>query len=141
MQILQGHRTRPLFPNTERDWPLEARAATFVLEAAAGDASTLERRNIPRPPCRIEATLSPADDPAALGEVLIYTRDIDRGHLGFICHRELPQGYRVDLHLTIEHAGPLHISATIIRCRQFMEGWYEGVLRFDEPRADLGEAA
>jgi hypothetical protein len=137
MQVLHTHRTRSFFASTERTWPLEARAATFVLEAAGTHINSLERRGLPRPPCRVVATLCASDEPASLGQTIIYTRDVDETHLGFICHSELPQEQML-LHLSLDEIGSLRIPGRIVRCRRFMEGWYEGVLRFDAPQPLLG---
>jgi hypothetical protein len=144
----------------ERSWPLDARLAMFVLEAqasessadddgAAGDAEPAvphqtRRRRDDRLACRFEAALlypTPATanalsqnggDESTIAAVAAtaYVRDLSPGHAGFICREPLQAGQLCWLRLDQADGSNVTLRGIVGRCRAFMEGWSEGVVRF-----------
>ena len=82
---------RSLFRNLDRTWPLDARMAMFVLEAGGQDPQFVRERHSPRQACRIIATVC-GSDPRSLAHWIVYIRDMNDGHLGFISQTNLTVG-------------------------------------------------
>jgi hypothetical protein len=101
--------------------------AIFVLEAGGSPPQATRQRLAPRHTCRIVGTIC-EDDPSALAHAIIYVRDANEGHLGFICQSNLPVGKTVWLHCSTSQGQSFHASCRIGRSRAFMSGWNEGVL-------------
>jgi hypothetical protein len=118
------------FRDTQSTWPMDARAALFVLEAGGADEFYIERRESDRATCHVEATGCSADDPAQLAEFILYLRDIDPLHAGFVTSQSLPLGHHVQVNFTLDDRR-YQLTGTIGRSRPFMEGWSEGVVNFD----------
>jgi len=96
----------------ERTWPLDARMAMFVLEAGGFHPEITRERTLPRLACRIEATVAlskdesgPADQ-SSLADAIIYIRDFNPGHVGYISNCELPTGARVLVDLPVGEIAP-----------------------------------
>jgi hypothetical protein len=111
----------------ERAWPLDARMAMFVLEAGGSDPQAIQHRTAERVPCRIVGTVC-EDDPTALAHAIVYVRDANDGHLGFICQSDLPVGKILQLNFATPRGQSFHGPCRIGRSRPFMTGWNEGVL-------------
>jgi hypothetical protein len=130
MQTLPAPLRYREFRDTQTSWPMDARAALFVLEAGGSADQYFDRRDMERTPCHVEATACSADDPASLGQFILYTHDINTLHLGFVTVQNLPLGSHVQVNLTLDDR-QVQLTGTIGRCRYFMEGWFEGVIHFD----------
>ena len=70
--------------------------AMFVLEAGGQDPQFTRERQSAREACRIIATVC-GSDPRSLAHWIIYIRDMNDGHLGFISQSNLPIGQTVVL--------------------------------------------
>jgi len=134
MQTLPAQLRYREFRDTQTSWPMDARAALFVLEAGGPTEQYFDRREFDRTPCHVEATACSADDPASLAHLILYTRDINTMSLGFVIAQNLPVGSHVQVNLTLNDR-PVQLIGTIGRSRLFMEGWFEGVLHFDQEAA------
>ncbi len=130
MQTLSAPLRYHEFRDTQTAWPMDARTALFVLEAGGSTEQYFDRRDSDRTPCHVEATACSADDPAQLGQFILYTHDIDSLHLGFVAAQNLAVGSHVQVNLTLNDQS-FQLTGTIGRCRHFMEGWFEGVIHFD----------
>jgi hypothetical protein len=130
MQTLPAPLRYREFRDMQTSWPMDARAAMFVLEASGSAEQYFDRRDFDRTPCHVEATACSADDPASLGQFILYTRDINTLHLGFVTAQHLPLGSHVQVNLTLNDRS-FQLTGTVGRCRSFMEGWSEGVIHFD----------
>ena len=121
---------RPHFcpQDRERAWPLDARMAMFVLEAAGQDPQPVRDRSAPRQPCRMIATLTDQDQRKA-SHATVYVRDRTPQHMGFICQNELPVGSTVWLDCATDDGQPFRTPCQVARLRPFMSGWNEGVLQ------------
>jgi hypothetical protein len=131
MQTLPAPLRYREFRDTQTAWPMDARAALFVLEANASNENYFDRRDVERAICHVEATGCFADDTAQLASFLLYLRDIDPLHAGFVTSSPLPLNSQVQVNFSIDER-PIQAVGTIQRCRPFMEGWYEGVVHLHE---------
>ena len=129
-----AHGGRSLFRNLDRTWPLDARMAMFVLEAGGQDPQFIRQRQSERHPRRIIATVC-GPDPRLLAHGIIYVRDMNDGHLGFICQNNLPIGERVMVHCATEDGQTVRLKCQVWRSRPFMQGWNEGMLQVCESDA------
>src|SRR5438132_8427221 len=125
MQALTEERSHLTAFERERAWPLDARMAMFVLEAGGADPQFTRERAAPRQACRIIATLC-GDDPHALAQTIVYVRDMNDGHFGFISQVHLPVGATMSLHCSTDQGGAIRTACEIGRSRPFMTGWNEG---------------
>ena len=134
MQALIEQRSHVLPQDRERAWPLDARMAMFVLEAGGQDPQFIRERQSERQPCRIIGTICGLHS-RSLAHAIIYIRDMNDGHLGFICQSNLPVGERVMVHCATEDGQTVRLECRIGRSRSFMQGWNEGVVHVSENEA------
>ena len=134
MQAILEQRSHLLPYDRERTWPLDARMAMFVLEAGGQDPQFIRQRQSERHPRRIIATVC-GPDPRLLAHGIIYVRDMNDGHLGFICQNNLPIGERVMVHCATEDGQTVRLECQVWRSRPFMQGWNEGMLQVCESDA------
>jgi hypothetical protein len=115
-------------PPTE-EWPMEVRA----LFAALTRPSQIprDRRSRPRADCHARALLRVAQARTATG-VEIYLRDYDDRAVSYVTREMVPVDRNMVLELTDVHGRQRHIVCRVGRCRQFREGWFEGVLHTAE---------
>jgi hypothetical protein len=107
-------------------WPLEVRALFDALSQPV--AVQRERRKGKRVKFRVEAQLLiPADkqDPAPLK---VYLRDYDDRAVAFLSSQALQIGEPVELELPMSNGAVRRVRCKVGRCRQFLDGWFEGVL-------------
>ena len=109
MQAILEQRSHLLPYDRERTWPLDARMAMFVLEAGGQDPQFIRQRQSERHPRRIIATVC-GPDPRLLAHGIIYVRDMNDGHLGFICQNNLPIGERVMVHCATEDGQTVRLA-------------------------------
>lgn len=112
-----------------RDWPAEVEFILSALEMAQHDWS--ERRLVSRQPYRARATLKLFSDDAEVEPRELFTRDVGARGMGFITRHRLPLGYGGTLEIAGAGARHLEISCTILRCRQTIQGWFEGAVNFN----------
>src|SRR3954462_1579121 len=97
MQAILEQRSHVLPIDRERTWPLDARMAMFVLEAGGQNPQIVHERHSERQPCRVIGTVC-GPNPRSLMHSIIYIRDMNDGHLGFICQGDMAVGKTVVLH-------------------------------------------
>jgi hypothetical protein len=116
----------PRQPSSKDGWPLEVRA---VLQALARPApSGKERRTRSRAESRMEAKLW-LNQSNGTAPVVVYLRDYDERAVSFITEAMLKSGQIVELEMTMADGKARRVPCQVGRCRQFREGWFEGVLQ------------
>jgi hypothetical protein len=142
MFVLEAQASEPFSESSEDDDGADG----------AGDAGDAAKPNLPhqtkrrhddRHACRFEAALLyPAPAPAnSLSQTrddstivalatTAYVRDLSPGHAGFICREPLEAGQVCWLRLDQADGSTVTLRGVVGRCRPFMEGWSEGVVRF-----------
>jgi len=96
----------------------------------AAKSSTTDRRDSDRLPHHTRAELRLfADDPLAPATPL-FTRDISPAGIGFITRERLPLGYSGIVTYENEDGTRVANACTIFRCREAVNGWFEGALQF-----------
>jgi hypothetical protein len=128
--------TQTHLPDREKTWPLDARVAMFVLEAGLPNPANRRRRQ--RHHMRVAADWGVGE---SLSERKLYVRDVNSQYVGFITAQAIEVGTRGTIYLEGTDGVRVAVQAVVSRCRQFMEGWYEGCLEFDSPHEDFDRAA
>jgi hypothetical protein len=96
-----------------------------------------ERRHGGRTPYRVRAALRLFSDAPGQAPWSLYTRDVDRRGLGFITPHRLPLGYGGTIELHAPSGRKVTLPCTLFRCRQTVQGWYEGALSFHRDQDDF----
>jgi hypothetical protein len=109
--------------NSEGDqsWPLDARMAVFLLETEGEHCGHAHARAQQRNPCRARASIDGVE---------FFIHNMCDGHLGFVTNQPL----EIDTECTLF---PMQFTAVVGRCREFTNGWYEGVLHLRAIPAEL----
>jgi len=129
---------RPMAPADEL-WPPEVDLILSAMEVAAAESpadphaelAAAERRHGGRTPYRVRAALRLFSDAPGDGPWSLYTRDVDRRGVGFITPHRLPLGYGGTVELYAPSGRKEAVPCTLFRCRQTVQGWYEGALYFN----------
>jgi hypothetical protein len=127
MGAVIAHGGRSVFRNLERSWPLDARMAMFVLEAEGALEHEGRTRELERFVCRVGARLKPMND-ARLGMLDVFIRDVSAEHAGFISSHAVDVGASCWIDFVPAEGAPVRTVCTVGRCREFMNGWFEGVI-------------
>lgn len=114
-------------------WPAEVDLILSAMDAAYPRRSQDRRASI-RSNYRTRAELKlfsdhPLDPPTPL-----YTRDVQDRGIGFITRQRLPLGYAGKVQLTLPSGETLRSHCTVYRCREAINGWFEGALHFSHPQ-------
>jgi hypothetical protein len=110
-------------------WPAEAE---FIMSALdAGRIAPAERRGGDRVTHRALGELRLFSDQTGTPPWTLYTRDGSPRGLGFITRHRLPLGYGGVVELRGPNGEELSISCTVRRCRETVNGWFEGSLSFN----------
>jgi hypothetical protein len=123
--------------NAKKLWPPEVDLILSAMEAARDAASQraggedADQRVQGRLPYRVRAELTLFSDPPAAEPWILYTRDADQRGIGFITPHRLPLGYGGWIDLLGPSGRKMRIPCTLFRCRQAVQGWYEGALYFN----------
>jgi hypothetical protein len=123
-------------------WPPEVDLILSAMEVAHADAppgardphaelAAPERRHGGRTSYRVRAALRLFSDAPGDGPWSLYTRDVDRRGMGFITPHRLPLGYGGTVELYAPSGRKMIVPCTLFRCRQTVQGWYEGALYFN----------
>lgn len=123
----------PLAPAQEL-WPPEVDLILSAMEAAYSQTEQ-ERRYRHRMPYRVRAELRLFSDQQGSPAWVLYTRDADPRGLGFITPHRLPLGYGGTIELFAPSGRKLGVECTLFRCRQTVDGWYEGALYFNREQS------
>ena len=118
-------------PAADELWPPEVDLILSAMEAGTVDEATLNRRYARRMPYRVRAALRLFSDAPQTPPWALYTRDVDRRGLGFISPHRLPLGYGGTVELYAPSGSKAKVPCTLFRCRQTVQGWYEGALYFN----------
>lgn len=110
-------------------WPAEAEFIMSALEAARSVPP--ERRRGDRVVHRALGQLKLFSDRPGTPPWTLYTRDGTPRGLGFITRHRLPLGYGGKVHLRGPNGEELSIDCTVRRCREAVNGWFEGSLSFN----------
>lgn len=123
--------------DTVCDWPVEAELILSAMDAVPRPP-TDDRRAAARRSHRVRAELRLyAHDPMS-PPIVLYTRDVSAGGIGFITKERLPLGYNGLVRLTGSGGDVVTAVCSVYRCREAIGGWYEGALRFTNRQPDLG---
>lgn len=109
-------------------WPLEIRC---LLESLSRPAPVgQERRVRKRIPLQVAANIRFQPDPANPHTEIVdaYLRDYDERAVAFVTAQFFAVGQTVELHIPVSDGTTKKARCTIGRCRQFSNGWFEGVL-------------
>jgi hypothetical protein len=79
----------------------------------------------------VRADLRLFSDPPGIAPWALYTRDVNPRGLGFITPHRLPLGYGGSIELVTPAGRRARIHCTLFRCRQAVQGWYDGALYFN----------
>ena len=110
------------------EWLAEAE---FIMSALEAGRSTPERRSGERVPHRTLAQLKLFSDRPGTPPWTLYTRDAATRGMGFITRHRLPLGYGGTVHLRGPNGQELAVDCTVRRCRETVNGWFEGSLSFN----------
>ena len=113
------------------EWPAEVELILSAMDAGRDNDAYADRRTVTRIPYRVRGELRLFSDPSGTAPWMIYTRDVDRRGLGFITSHRLPLGYGGWVELAAPNGRMMKIHCTLFRCRQAVEGWFEGALYFN----------
>lgn len=110
-------------------FPPEVDLILSAMEAAHDPE--VDRREHHRRPFRALVKLRLFSDPPNIEPWILYSRDIDARGMGFITPHRLPLGYGGWIELIASDNCKMRIHCTLFRCRQAVQGWYEGALYFN----------
>ncbi len=104
-------------------WPLEIRA---LLESLSRPTLVeQERRTRQRTPFRLTATIHAGRDQEP---VEVYLRDYDDRAVAFVGSIFLAKDQHVELEIPDPNGTTRRVKCRVGRCRQFIDGWFEGML-------------
>jgi hypothetical protein len=111
-----------------KSWPMEVRALLGSLETEAY-VERNRREASPRRRYQTQATLWFKDANNQPQPTTVYTRDVTARSLAFLTQQPLKSGQSIVLEIATGDGAQRMIQGHIRRCRQFRDGWYEGVLQ------------
>ena len=109
--------------------PQEVEFILSALEAAQFTGKS--RRTTTRHTYRAEASIKLFSDTPQAPPWTIYARDISPKGLGFVTRHRLPLGYGGMLTIVGPHGKTVKIDCTLLRCRESVQGWFEGSMYFN----------
>jgi hypothetical protein len=113
----------------------------FILSALeAGEYSGSTRRRTVRRPYRIAAALKLFSDAPHAAPWQLFVRDVNPQGLGFVTRHRLPLGYGGILSIHAPGGQPLTIDCTLLRCREAVQGWFEGSMYFNREQGVFDRA-
>jgi hypothetical protein len=124
-------------PVRREDLPAEVEFILSALEA--GQFAGASRRRTQRSPYRVSACLKLFSDRPDAPPWQLFVRDVNPKSLGFVTRHRLPLGYGGLLTLTAPDGRPLKIDCTLLRCREAVQGWFEGSMYFNREQPAFGD--
>jgi len=124
----------------QESWPPEV---SFLISVLERDSEMYkEQRAIGRTAYQVKATLElfSTDAGVALRTIPVYTRDVNPLAMGLISAQEFPIGSSARLYLPLGDQVK-YISCRVLRCRLFIDGWYEGAVYFDQPHPEYAASS
>lgn len=115
------------------EWSPEVDLILSALEAGRGPMIG-DRRGSDRQSYRTTALLKLFSDGPDAAPWTLFTRDVDAKGIGFITRHRLPLGYGGIVRLELANGEELEANCTLLRCRQAVQGWFEGSLYFNRPQ-------
>lgn len=122
-------------------FPPQADMVLSALEVGRAAAPGHDRRALTRRSYRVRATLRLHSDQAGTAPRVLFTRDVHSRGIGFITQHRLPLGYGGVIELPDPKGGPnpLHLTGTLLRCREAVPGWFEGSIYFSREISEFDE--
>jgi hypothetical protein len=108
---------------------MEIRALLGSLQTQAYCPSE-RRRGGARWRYEVEATLWYRDEEKQVRQTPVYTRDASARGIAFLAQLNFRVGQSIILELPSKSGLPQKFQGHIRRCRQFRDGWFEGVVLF-----------
>jgi hypothetical protein len=119
-------------------WPRDVEMILSAMDAAHAEESSsiatdsfLNRRELPRTPYRVKASLRLFSDQVGTPAWTLYTRDVNRRSISFVTPHRLPLGYGGWVEILSPAGRLMKINCTLFRCREAVKGWFEGALSFN----------
>jgi hypothetical protein len=107
----------------------------FIMSALeAGRHVDTSRRARDRAAYRVSASLKLFSDNPQNPPWCLYVRDINAQGLGFVTRHRLPLGYGGILTIPTPAGKPAKVDCTLLRCRESVQGWFEGGMYFNRPQ-------
>jgi hypothetical protein len=113
----------------DAEWPAEAEMILSAMEAAAPDVAS-DRRSRARSTYRTRAELRLFSTMPLMDASTLYSRDLHAAGMGFITRERLPLGYSGLVEFTTPDGRQMSVQCTVNRCREAVNGWFEGALQF-----------
>jgi hypothetical protein len=88
----------------------------------------IDKRRTPRKSHHARAEVRLFSDSQFAGPWIVYTRDIDAGHIGFLSDRWLPLGQSGRVRWKDFRGEIREASCTVSRSRETVRNWFEGAL-------------
>lgn len=129
MTLLSDNATAPIAPAPRGRLPAEVEFILSALEVGQFDGES--RRAQARRTYHVCATLRLFSDTPKAQPWQLYVRDINPKGLGFVTRHRLPLGYGGLLSLPAPGGRVLSIDCTLVRCREAVQGWFEGSMYFN----------
>jgi hypothetical protein len=114
---------------TATEWPAEVDMILSAMEAVSLESADNRRRGT-RSAYRVCAQLRLFADMPLTPPTPLYTRDLHARGIGFITQERLPLGYGGIVDFTLPNGTPVSVHCTVYRCREAVNGWFEGALHF-----------
>jgi len=119
------------------DWPSEVDFILSALDAGAGEHDA-DRREVPRTPYHVKASLRLFSDAEHAPAHVLYTREASSRGIGFISPRRLPLSHGGVVEIMTPGGELRAIHCTLFRCREVSSGWFEGALYFNRDQWEFG---
>ncbi len=117
-------------------WPREVDLILSAMEAGASDTHLCRRRN-PRRTHRVRAELSLFAHGPLVSPIVLYTRDVTADGIGFISRERVTLGYNGMIKFASPDGRIISAQCGVYRCRESINGWYEGALMFTVEQPSL----
>jgi len=119
---------------TENDvnFEIPPQVAMILSAMDAGRHPIVDRRHKRRTRLRVQGRLRLFSEATTAAPRTLFTRDAHARAMGFVSPGRLPLGYGGTLEIPNPDGGVLSIACTVIRCREAVEGWYEGSISFSK---------